>query len=104
MIRCGIDGLSYCGSQGRGEVGWYRCTGQLVERGVLPGRCWGQSVRTDAIEREIWNDIERWLRDPGDVLDDLDGRAERAAAGALVETETITIAGASRHPKWCRVR
>jgi site-specific DNA recombinase len=94
VIHCGIDGLSYCGSQGRGEVGWYRCTGQLVERGVLPGRCWGQSVRTDAIEPIVWEDIEHWLRDPGDALDDLDGRAERAAAGALVEAESITLARA----------
>jgi site-specific DNA recombinase len=94
VIRCGIDGLTYCGSQGRGEVGWYRCTGQLVERGVLPGRCWGQSVRTDAIEPIIWGDIERWLRDPGDVLDDLDGHLERAAASALVEAESITLARA----------
>lgn len=95
VIRCGIDGLSYCGSQGRGEVGWYRCTGQLVERGILPGRCWGQSVRTDAIEPSIWEDIERWLRDPGDVLDDLNGHMEMAAAGALVEAEAITLARAS---------
>jgi site-specific DNA recombinase len=64
VIRCEIDGLAYCGTQGRGEVGWYRCTGQIVERGPLPGRCWGQSIRTNAIEPQVWADIERWLRDP----------------------------------------
>jgi site-specific DNA recombinase len=93
-IRCGICGLSYCGSQGRGEVGWYRCTGQLVERGPIVGRCWGQSIRTDAIEPLIWADIERWLRDPGDILDDLDGRAERGAQGAIAAAESITLARA----------
>ena len=36
VIHCGIDGLSYCGTQGRGEVGWYRCTGQMVERAPSP--------------------------------------------------------------------
>ena len=91
VIRCGIDGLSYCGSQGRGEVGWYRCTGQLVERGPLPGRCWGQSIRTDAIEPVVWADVERWMRNPGDVLDDLDRDAERQAQGAIVEAEAITL-------------
>ena len=39
-------------------------------------------------------DIERWLRDPGDVLDDLDGQMERAAADALIEAESITLARA----------
>jgi len=91
VIRCGIDGLSYCGSQGRGEVGWYRCTGQLVERGPLPGRCWGRAVRTDAIEPIVWADVERWLRNPGDILDDLDGGPEREAQRALVEAESITL-------------
>ncbi len=91
VMRCGIDGLTYVGSRGRGEVGWYRCTGQLVERGLLPGRCWGQSVRTDAIEPQVWADVERWLRDPGDILDELDGNAEREAQGALAEVQSITL-------------
>jgi site-specific DNA recombinase len=94
VIHCGIDGLSYCGTQGRGEVGWYRCTGQMVERGPLPGRCWGQSIRTDAIEPQIWADIERWLRDPGDILDELDGQRERDAQGAVAVAESITLARA----------
>jgi site-specific DNA recombinase len=91
VIHCGIDGLSYCGTQGRGEVGWYRCTGQMVERGPLPGRCWGQSIRTDAIEPLIWADIERWLRNPGEVLADLDARAERDGQGAIAVAESITL-------------
>jgi site-specific DNA recombinase len=94
VIHCGIDGLSYCGTQGRGEVGWYRCTGQMVERGPLPGRCWGQSIRTDAIEPLIWADIERWLRNPGDILDELDGRGERDAQGTVAAAESMTLARA----------
>ncbi|HSW43447.1 MAG TPA: recombinase family protein [Patescibacteria group bacterium] len=91
VIRCGIDGLSYCGTQGRGHVGWYRCTGQLLERGPLLGRCWGQSIRTDAIEPVVWADIERWLRDPGDILGELDGRGERDSQGAVAVAESITL-------------
>ena len=80
VIRCGLDGLTYVGSQGRQEVGWYRCGGQLVERGPLPGRCWGQSIRTDAIEPLIWADIESWLQDPGDLIAQLDDEVDQAAA------------------------
>ena len=77
VIRCGLDGLTYVGSQGRQGVGWYRCGGQLVERGPLPGRCWGQSIRTDVIEPPIWDDIEAWLRNPGDILQTLEAEIER---------------------------
>jgi site-specific DNA recombinase len=91
IIRCGICGLTYVGSRGRGEVGWYRCTGQLAERGPIPGRCWGQSLRTDAIESVVWGDVGRWLRAPGDILDELDGQAEREAQSALAEVQSITL-------------
>ena len=94
VIRCGLDGLTYVGSHGRGDVRWYRCNGQLVERGPLPGRCWGRSIRTDAIEPPIWADVERWLRDPDDVLSELDGQAERDAQGAVAVAESITLARA----------
>ena len=46
------------------------------------------------LHQVTWGDIERWLRDPGDVLDDLDGQMERAAADALIEAESITLARA----------
>jgi site-specific DNA recombinase len=88
VIRCGLDGLTYVGSQGRQGVGWYRCGGQLVERGPLPGRCWGQSIRTDAIEPPIWADIETWLRNPGEILQTLEAEIERAPA---VPDESVTL-------------
>ena len=89
-MTCGVCGLTYVGSWSK-EFGWYRCGGQLVERGPLPGRCLGTSVRTDRIEPAIWADVERFLRDPGDVLDVLDGRAEREAQGAIAEAESIIL-------------
>src|SRR5439155_12321419 len=36
VIRCGICGLSYCGSF-FGKASWYRCNGQLIERGPIEG-------------------------------------------------------------------
>jgi site-specific DNA recombinase len=94
VIRRGICGLTYLGSRGRDDIGWYRCGGQLVERGPIRGRCWGQSIRADAIESVIWADIEHWLRVPGEVLEELDGRAEREAQGAVAVAESVTLASA----------
>jgi site-specific DNA recombinase len=93
VVRCGICGLTYVGSWSN-AAGWYRCGGQLVERGPIPGRCPGCAIRTDSIEPAIWADIERFLRDPGDVFDKLDGPAEREAQGAIAEAESITLARA----------
>ena len=90
-LKCGICGLTYVGSWSK-DYGWYRCGGQLVERGPIPGKCSGVSVRTDRLEPAIWTDIEAWLRNPGDVLNEIDGQVEREAQGAIVEAESITLA------------
>jgi site-specific DNA recombinase len=92
-MTCGICGLAYVGSWSN-KVGWYRCGGQLVERGPIPGRCLGTAVRTDRIEPPVWTDIKAWLRNPGDVLDALDGTGEREAQGAIAEVESITLSRA----------
>lgn len=91
VVHSAIDGLTYVGSRGRDDVAWYRCGGQLVERGHLPGRCPGQSIRTDAIEPIIWADVERWLRDPGDVLADLESERATESQSAIADAESITI-------------
>lgn len=70
VVRCGLCGLTYSGSQGRPHH-WYRCNGQLVERGPIQGRCPARSVRVCEIDDIVWRDILTWLRDPGDVLDEL---------------------------------
>ena len=92
-MTCGVCGLTYVGSWSN-KVGWYRCGGQLVERGPVPGRCLGTAVRNDAIELPVWDDIEAWLRNPGDVLDALDGASEREAQGAIAAAEGITLSRA----------
>jgi site-specific DNA recombinase len=92
VITCGICGLTYSGSQGRTGVAWYRCNGQLAERGPIAGKCWGHSIRADALEPVVWADLERFLRDPGDVLDELDAPAERDAHGAIAEAERTLLA------------
>ena len=90
VLKCATCGLTYVGSWSK-DHGWYRCGGQLVERGPIPGKCLGVSVRTDRVEPVIWADIEAWLRNPGDVLDQLDGAGEREVQGAIAEAEVVTL-------------
>ena len=93
VMHCGICGLILVGSADR-SGGRYRCNGGLVERGPIQGHCPSSSVRVNAIEPAVWADIEAWLRNPRDVLDELDGPAEREAQGAIAEAESITLARA----------
>ena len=90
VIRCGICGLTFVGSTDRWG-GRYRCNGELVERGPIVGRCPACSVKTDVVEPLVWADVERFLRDPGDVLDQLDADRERDAEGAVAVAESITL-------------
>jgi hypothetical protein len=46
-------------------------------------------VRTDALDPVIWSDIERFLRDPGDILDEL--AQERDCGSAVAEAEAILL-------------
>ena len=93
VLRCSLCGLTYVGSQGNGAT-WYRCGGQLVERGPLPGRCPGHAVKGEAIEPLVWADLEQLLRDPGDLLAELDLDAERDTERAVAEAEAITLTAA----------
>src|SRR5665811_1087787 len=49
VMKCGICGLTYGGSAGTPN-NWYRCGGQLSDRGPVVGRCPGYSIRDDRIE------------------------------------------------------
>jgi site-specific DNA recombinase len=91
VMRCATCGLTYVGSRGRNSVCWYRCNGQLVERGPHRGRCPNPSVRSDLIEEAVWADVERFLRDPGDILAELDGGSEQEAARAITEADSVIL-------------
>jgi site-specific DNA recombinase len=93
VMRCGICGLTYVGSAGK-DAAWYRCGGQLVERGHLAGRCPSRSVRSDWVEPLVWSDIARFLRDPQELLTSLAAdQAERAAEpDPDAEAKTLELA------------
>ena len=92
VIRCGSCGLTYIANRGRGFP-WYRCNGRLTDRGPIPERCPSKALKGPVIERLVWDDVERFLRDPRDILEELSQEQEMDAGVAIVEAERITLEG-----------
>jgi len=93
VIRCGCCGLTYIANLGRGFP-WYRCGGRLTDRGPIEGRCPGKGLKGPDIESLVWDDVERFLRDPGDLLEELSQEREMDAGAAIIEAERITLENA----------
>ena len=91
VMVCGICGLHYIGTFARPGIAWYRCNGGLVERGPIAGKCPSKGIRSDWLEPVVWSDIETWLRNPGDLLAQLDANQERDQQRAALEAERITL-------------
>jgi len=93
VIKCGLCGLAFCGAQGREGVWWYRCNGYMAERGGKDKRCLARSIRNTDIEDLVWLDIEALLRNPGDLIDRLQGEAAHRedSAAAVHEAERVTL-------------
>ena len=83
LIRCEACGVAYKGECSKGYR-FYRCAYFRPNLHADPAkRCRSKSVSADAIERAVWADVERFLREPGRALDearaDLAERHGRAA-------------------------
>jgi transcriptional regulator with XRE-family HTH domain/DNA-binding transcriptional MerR regulator len=76
LIKCKACGLTYIGlkSSTRGEF-YYKCNG-VNTPGLRPHRCTAKSIRGDDLERQVWADIESFLRNPGAVLAQIQERLE----------------------------
>ena len=75
--------------------GRYRCGGELVERGPIDGPLpWLLGPDRTPSSPLSGPTSRGWLRNPGDVLDELDGPAERDAQAAIAEAQSITLARA----------
>ncbi|HZJ02259.1 MAG TPA: recombinase family protein [Thermoleophilia bacterium] len=69
VMKCAHCGRTYGGSTNHGDT-WYRCKGKL--RSLEPENpCPSKAVKGDHLEPLIWGDVERWLSNPGDLLDEL---------------------------------
>jgi site-specific DNA recombinase len=75
VIRCGTCGRNYCGVPGRTDVWWYRCSAQ-IKHPTFESRCSSKEIRSNWIEPVVWQDIQEWLRHPGDLLAELQGMNE----------------------------
>ena len=74
VLKCAICGRNFCGSSSHGE-NWYRCDGTLRRSDLVGERCCAKRVKGAYLEPVVWRDIERFLRDPGDVLLELQQEA-----------------------------
>jgi len=92
LLKCGLCGLTYSGTPGRGELLWYRCNGAIQYR--RPVKCKARSIFGNHLHDLVWADIERYLRDPGDVIDDLRGQEQNTGAAAAREAELLMLRNA----------
>ena len=90
VIRCGGCGKTYVGSWGRGLVR-YRCNGRMIDRRPIDDRCQSKSLKGPDIEPLVWGDIERFLRNPGDILEELDREREMESDSAIAEAERLSM-------------
>jgi site-specific DNA recombinase len=82
LMKCDLCGLTYIGSiSSSARKPYYRCNGKVNARGINAEsgrRCPSANV-AGHIEEVIWSDIERFLRDPGEVMDRLSERLQDQA-------------------------
>lgn len=82
LIKCELCGLTYLGTsspsyKGRDKITercYYACGGRQKGRGPFGAEgktCPSKRIKAIALETAVWNDIESFLRSPGDVLDQL---------------------------------
>lgn len=90
LMKCGVCGKTYCAAHGRDKIVWWRCNGRMTSRYDAENRCQSKMVKSTEIETIVWQDIERWLRDPGDILKELETENDKSKADAIREAE-LTI-------------
>jgi site-specific DNA recombinase len=78
MAKCGICGLSFIGTKTARPSGkvdfYYRCNAKHTPRGIFATsgkRCPSKDVSGAFLEAAVWEDIEGFLRNPGDVAEAL---------------------------------
>ncbi|MEP7355569.1 MAG: helix-turn-helix domain-containing protein [Acidobacteriota bacterium] len=89
LMKCQLCGLTFSGSMGiksgdKVEF-YYRCNGYQQGRGTLGRsgeRCTSKALRGNHLETQIWADVERFLRDPGPVLQQLHAKLGANVSGA----------------------
>ena len=63
----------------------------MTSRYDSDNRCQSKMVKSTEIETIVWQDIERWLREPGDILKELKAEQDQGKAIAVQEAERTTL-------------
>ncbi len=104
LVKCGQCNLTYsgqsCHSSPR-DIKYYVCNGYLQARGLYgreSKRCPSIRIRADMIETAVWKDIEGFLRNPGEVLEQLRARArDEDNEGGRLREELLLLRQAHAH-------
>jgi len=68
IIKCGLCGANYCGQGHNGVRSYYRCFNSTTfRRGEVP-KCRAKMVRAEELENIVWEDIKRFVKNPGEIL------------------------------------
>ena len=89
LIRCGVCGLSFCGTWTRGPR--YRCNGSMAHRGQFAGKCIGASIKGELLEDTVWSDVSRFLIDPDELTDELLAETRTPRTRAVAEAERASL-------------
>ena len=89
LIRCGVCGLSFCGTWTRGPR--YRCNGSMAHRGQFAGKCIGASIKGEHLEDVVWSDVSRFLTNPNDLVDELLAESNDIESRAVAEAERASL-------------
>jgi site-specific DNA recombinase len=90
VIRCGCCGRYYVGCWSR-KYPRYRCNGQLTDRRPIQERCPSKTVKGPDLEPVVWDDIQRFLCNPGDILEELEREREMDQGVVIAEAEMVTL-------------
>jgi site-specific DNA recombinase len=91
LIKCGVCGKMYCAAHSNGNVLWWRCNGRNTSRYDSENRCKSKMVKATEIETIVWQDIERWLREPGNLLKELEAEQDQDKTAAVQEAERTAL-------------
>ncbi|MFH1485678.1 MAG: recombinase family protein [Chloroflexota bacterium] len=95
-IKCAHCGKHYSATHGRDTIIWWRCNGRLTHRYLPEERCQGKGVKGTDIETAVWHDVETFLRNPGEVIQELAVNDSLDSAAAIAEAERTTLEAAIR--------
>lgn len=91
LIKCGNCGKSYCATHGRDEIVWWRCNGKMTTRYDEDNRCRSKGIKGTVIEPVIWHDIELFLRNPGELIKELEAENGKEDSGKEVEKISLKV-------------